>query len=260
MHSLLEERLQALGWQQTAQQLDELVESASAHTLSYFDFLDTLVKQEWENRESEALDKRMKKAKLPYMKTIHEFDFSFQPSISEQRVKETCTCRYIANGENRMILGPPGVGKTHLAIGFGLEALAKGHHVLFMTADELGEQCQKASQKGNLSYLVRRLCKPDLIILDEVGYFDFDEVTANIFFQVVSKRYEKGAMIITSNKSYLEWGKTFGDDVLATAILDRLLHHSVTFSIKGDSYRMEEKKKAGVFPLPSLMSMENREF
>ena len=251
MHSLLEERLQTLGWQQTAQQLDELVESASANTLSYFDFLDTLVKQEWENRESEALAKRIRKAKFPYTKTIHEFDFSFQPSISEQRVKETCTCRFIANGENRIILGPPGVGKTHLAIGFGLEALAKGYHVLFITADELGEQCQKASQKGTLPNLMKRLCKPDLIILDEIGYFDFDEVTANLFFQIVSKRYEKGAMIITSNKSYLEWGKTFGDDVLATAILDRLLHHSITFSIKGDSYRMEEKKKAGVFPLPS---------
>ena len=252
MHSLLEERLKALGWQQTAQQLDELVESASANTLSYFDFLDTLVKQEWENRESEALAKRIRKAKFPYTKTIHEFDFSFQPSISEQRIKETCTCRFIANGENRIILGPPGVGKTHLAIGFGLEALTKGYHVLFMTADELGEQCQKASQKGTLSNFMKRLCKPDLIILDEIGYFDFDEVTANVFFQIVSKRYEKGAMIITSNKSYLEWGKTFGDDVLATAILDRLLHHSITFSIKGDSYRMEEKKKAGVFPLPSV--------
>ena len=251
MHSLLAERLKALGWQQTAHQLDELVESASANTLSYFDFLDTLVKQEWENRESEALAKRIQKAKFPYTKTIYEFDFSFQPSISEQRVKETCTCRFIANGENRIILGPPGVGKTHLAIGFGLEALAKGYNVLFMTADELGEQCQKAIQKGKLSTLMKRLCKPDLIILDEIGYFDFDELTANLFFQIVSKRYEKGAMVITSNKSYLEWGKTFGDDVLATAILDRLLHHSVTFSIKGDSFRMEEKKKAGVFPLPS---------
>ena len=182
MHSLLEERLQALGWQQTAQQLDELVESASANTLSYFDFLDTLVKQEWENRESEALAKRIRKAEFPYTKTIHEFDFSFQPSISEQRIKETCTCRFIANGENRIILGPPGVGKTHLAIGFGLEALAKGYHVLFITADELGEQCKKASQKGTLSNLMKRLCKPDLIILDEIGYFDFDEVTANVFF------------------------------------------------------------------------------
>lgn len=255
MHSLLEERLKALGWQQTAHQLDSLVEDASANTLSYFDFLDTLVKQEWDYRESVDLQKRIQRAKFPYSKSIHDFDFTFQPSISEQRVKETCTCRFITNGENRILLGPPGVGKTHLAIGFGLEALAKGYQVLFMTSDELGEQCQKAAKKGSLNYLINRLCKPDLIILDEVGYFAFDELTANVFFQVVSKRYEKGAMIITSNKSYLEWGKTFGDDVLATAILDRLLHHSVTFNIKGDSYRMEEKKKAGIIPAaPSVES------
>lgn len=256
MHSLLEERLKALGWQQTAHQLDSLVESASANNVSYFDFLDTLVKQEWEQREAQALAKRIQKAKFPYSKTIHDFDFSFQPSISEQRVKETLTCRFIANGENRLILGPPGVGKTHLAIGFGLEALAKGYHVLFMTADDLGEQCHKAAKKGTMNYLINRLCKPNLIILDEVGYFPFDALTANLFFQVVSKRYEKGAMIITSNKSYVEWGKTFGDDVLATAILDRLLHHSVTFNIKGDSYRMEEKKKAGIFPTPPAIESE----
>lgn len=252
MHSLLEERLIALGWQQTAHQLDALVEDASANTLSYFDFLDTLVKQEWESKEALDLQKRIQKARFPYSKSIHDFDFTFQPSISEQRVKETCTCRFIANGENRILLGPPGVGKTHLAIGFGLEALAKGYQVLFMTADELGEQCQKAADKGTMNYLLSRLCKPDLIILDEVGYFEFDKITANLFFQVVSKRYEKGAMIITSNKSYLEWGKTFGDDVLATAILDRLLHHSITFNIKGDSFRMEEKKKAGIHPASPL--------
>lgn len=256
MNLILEQRLKTLGWQRTALQLDELIETASANNVSYFDFLDTLVKQEWEEREATELAKRIQKAKLPYSKTIHEFDFTFQPSISEQRVKETCTCRYIANGENRIILGPPGVGKTHLAIAFGVEALAKGYQVLFITADELGEQCQKASKKGTLNYLMNRLCKPDLIILDEVGYFPFDALTANIFFQIVSRRYEKGAMIITSNKSYLEWGKTFGDDVLATAILDRLLHHSVTFNIKGESYRMEAKKKAGIFPLPPAAELE----
>lgn len=256
MNPILEQRLTALGWQRTALQLDELIETASVNNVSYFDFLDTLVRQEWEEREAAELAKRIQKAKLPYSKTIHEFDFAFQPSISEKRVKETCTCRFIANGENRIILGPPGVGKTHLAIAFGVEALARGYQVLFMTADELGEQCQKASKKGTLNYLMNRLCKPDLIILDEVGYFPFDALTANIFFQVVSRRYEKGAIIITSNKSYLEWGKTFGDDVLATAILDRLLHHSVTFNIKGDSYRMEAKKKAGIFPLSPAPDLE----
>lgn len=248
MNKLLEERLALLGWKYTASQLDDIVENASNNNVSYFDFLDTVVLREWENRESGLLAKRIQRSKLPYTKTIHDFDFSFQPSVSEQRVKETLTCRFISNGENRILLGPPGVGKTHLAISFALEALTQGFTALFLTAEEMVAECRKAEIKGTLTRLINRWSRPDLIILDEVGYFPFDELTANVFFQVVSKRYEHGAMILTSNKSFIEWGKVFGDDVLATAILDRLLHHSVTFNIKGDSYRMKEKKKAGIFP------------
>ncbi|MEK3888429.1 IS21-like element helper ATPase IstB [Bacillus sp. FSL K6-3431] len=248
MNKLLEERLSQLGWHHTASQLDDIVENASTNNVSYFDFLDTVVLQEWETREANLLEKRIKRSKLPYTKTIHDFDFSFQPSISEQRVKETLTCRFIANGENRILLGPPGVGKTHLAISIALEALTQGFTALFLTAEAMVSECRKAEAKGTLTRLVSKWSRPDLIILDEVGYFPFDELTANVFFQVVSKRYEHGAMILTSNKSFIEWGKVFGDDVLATAVLDRLLHHSVTFNIKGDSYRMKEKKKAGIFP------------
>jgi len=248
MNELLIERLKKLGWHHTAHQLDSLLEDASRDNVSYSEFLNTIVSQEIEYQESEQLEKRMKRAKLPYIKTIHDFDFSFQPSISEKRVKETLTCRFIANGENRILLGPPGVGKTHLAISFAVEAITQGYTALFLTADDLVAECRKASEKGTLQRLVNRWSRPDVLILDEVGYFPFDELTANVFFQVVSKRYEQGSMILTSNKSYLEWGKVFGDDVLATAILDRLLHHAITFNIKGDSYRLREKKKAGVYP------------
>ncbi|MGL3067035.1 MULTISPECIES: IS21-like element helper ATPase IstB [Planococcus] len=248
MKSLLEERLHQLNWSYTASQLDDLVENASTHNVSYFDFLHTVVSGEWEHRESTELNRRIHRAKLPYTKTIHDFDLAFQPSLNEQRINETLTCRYIVNGENRLLLGPPGVGKTHLAIAFALEALTQGYSVLFFTAADLVAECHKAEAKGTVSRLIKKWTRPDLIVLDEVGYFPFDEFSANIFFQVISKRYEHGAMILTSNKSFIEWGKVFGDDVLATAILDRLLHHSVTFNIKGDSYRLKEKKKAGIYP------------
>jgi DNA replication protein DnaC len=248
MKSPLEEQLEKLGWQETANQLDDTLENASKNNVSYFDFLYTIVLRESEIRQTNLLSKRMKSAKLPYMKTAHDFDYAFQPSVNEQRVKETMTCRYISNGENRILLGPPGVGKTHLAIAFAIEALTQGYTALFLTADEVVSECRKAEASGKINRLVNKWSRPDLLIIDEVGYFPFDELTANIFFQVVSKRYESGAMILTSNKSFIEWGKVFGDDVLATAILDRLLHHSVTFSIKEDSYRLKEKKKAGILP------------
>lgn len=127
----IEERLASLGWQHTASQLDDIVENASTNNVSYFDFLHTIVLREWENREAGLVAKRIQRSKLPYTKSIHDFDFSFQPSISEQRVKETLTCRFISNGENRILLGPPGVGKTHLAISFALEALTQGLQLCF---------------------------------------------------------------------------------------------------------------------------------
>ena len=248
--SLLTERLKKVGFQLTADQIEGILEDASKHNVPYSEFLDTLLLREIEFQEEKAFQQRMKGAKLPYIKRIEDFDFTFQQSINERRVKEVLTCRFIENGENILLLGPPGVGKTHLAIGFTVEALQRGYSAYYTRCDDFIAACKKAEQNGTTSRLISKLCRRDILVLDEIGYFPFDERSATIFFQVVSQRYEKGSIILTSNKSYVDWGNVFGDDILATAVLDRLLHHSTTFNIKGNSYRLREKQKAGVQPIP----------
>ncbi|MEB1809676.1 MULTISPECIES: IS21-like element helper ATPase IstB [Exiguobacterium] len=245
---LLTERLEKVGWQLSANQLEGILEDASKNNVAYSDFLNSILMTEIEHRESTELSKRIKRARLPYFKTLEDFDFAFQPSINEKRVREVMTCRFIDNGFNVLLLGPPGVGKTHLAISIAAEAVTKGYRTSFITANDFVEECQKAEKSGLLPRIIKRYCRSELLILDEIGYFPFDPISANALFQIISKRYERGSIILTSNKSYIEWGKIFGDEVLATAILDRLLHHATTFNIRGDSYRMREKKRAGIQP------------
>ena len=170
--------------------------------------------------------------------------------MDKKRIKELLTLRFIASGENVIILGPPGVGKTHLAIALGLAACHQGESVYFTTADELVSTLRKGLGENQLKERMRHYLRSRLLIIDELGYLPLERIDANLFFQLIARRYEQGALIMTSNRSYGEWGELFGDNVIASAILDRLLHHSVTINIKGESYRLKEKRKAGLLNRP----------
>lgn len=228
--------------------LDSLVEEASKKELSYTDFTEKLLEIEAGAAYERSTKTILRFARFPYLKTIEEFDFPFQPSIDKKTLLELSTLRFLENGQNVVFLGPPGVGKTHLAIALGLKAAQANLRPYFTTATDMMVRLRGGLISGNLEEKMAFLLKARLLIIDEVGYLPLDQEEASLFFQVISKRYEKGSIILTSNKSFSEWGEIMaGDTTIASAILDRLLHHSTTINIKGESYRLREKKKAGIF-------------
>jgi DNA replication protein DnaC len=212
----------------------------------YLDFLDTILREEVGAKQRKRVAMGIQIAHFPAVKTLDDFDFKFQPSVDQKLVRELAVSRYVANAENVLVFGPPGVGKTHLAIGLGRAAVEAGYTVLFTSATALLGALSKAETEGQLAERLAFYAKPKLLVVDELGYLPFEKRSAHLFFQLIARRYEKGAMIITTNQVVTQWGTVFGDEVLAAAILDRLLHHSFTLMIQGESYRLKQKRKAGL--------------
>lgn len=224
----------------------DMVEAQSAASIrqkhSYLEFLERLVDGEIASRDNKGLTKRIKAARFPVPKTIEEFDFDFQPKLDVKLVKTLVSCDFVAKKENVILVGQPGTGKTHLAIALGMKACEMGCRVRFSTIQDLAATLRSALADATLEDRIADFVEPDLVILDELGFTPLDREIADVFYRIIASRYERSSIIITSNKSFESWAEVFPDAVIASAVLDRLVHHAHLVPIVGDSYRMKELK------------------
>ncbi|MFD3682891.1 IS21-like element helper ATPase IstB [Streptomyces sp. NPDC058613] len=233
-----------LGLPHLAETINEFNRRADEGKLGYLDFLDLVLSEELAVRDDRRFRQGLRLSRLPHHKTLDEYDFSFQPDLDPRKVKDLATLSFVDAKANAALLGPPGVGKTHIAIALAVAACRAGYSIYFTSLDDMVRNLKAAETAGRLTSKLRSYLRPSVLVVDEVGYQPLERAEANLVFQVISKRYEKGSIILTSNKTFSEWGQVFGDEVLATAILDRLLHHCEVVPINGPSYRLKNRLQA----------------
>lgn len=241
LEELTNQRLKSFHLSGIAKNLELRLKQAQEDNLGYSEFLSLLLEDESNQRIDNRRKRLYRMAKLPFEKGIEDFDFSFQPSIKKREILELSTGRFIEKKANILFIGQPGTGKTHLSVALALEALGRGKTVLFTTVWKMINQLQQSRADYTYQKRIKTYLKPDLLILDELGYRSMAEKTVEDFFEIVSSRYEKGSIIITTNRQLNEWDKVFMDKTLTTAIVDRLIHHCHTIIIKGESYRFKNR-------------------
>jgi len=248
MNNTTAERLKSMHLSGIAKSLDMRIEQAIREKLSYPEFFEILLSDEASNRANNGNIRRMHRAHFPCQKSIEEFDFNAQPSINRQNIYQLGTCEFIRKKENITFIGKPGTGKTHLSIAIGVKAVLQGYTVLFTTLSDMLDDLFMSRADNSYHRQLQNYILPDLLIIDELGLRKLNQTSVDDFYEVIAKRYEKKSTIITSNKEFNEWGRVLFDPVLATAILDRLVHHCNFVNIKGASFRMREREGLEIIP------------
>lgn len=239
----IKNNLETLGMKNTLTIIDNYLEQAIHEKKNIVDILDHILMEEAKSKKNRAVENQIQMSGFPYKKTLDMFDFDFQPSINKEQIIELATMRFVENKENVVFLGTPGVGKTHLAVALGMIAAGHRYSTYYINCHNLITQLNKAHYENQLQERLKNFAKYKVLIIDEIGYLPMDIQGANLFFQLIAKRYEKNTTIFTSNKAFSAWNEVFSDITIASAILDRILHHCQVISIKGESYRLKERKE-----------------